>query len=41
MKNITIELLQRGYSKADIAKIWGGNIMRVFKEVEQKKDAGL
>ena len=34
MKNITIELLRRGYSKADIAKIWGGNIMRVFREVE-------
>ncbi len=41
MKNITIELLQRGYSKADIAKIWGGNIMRVFKEVEKKKEAGI
>lgn len=41
MKNITIELLQRGYSKADIAKIWGGNVMRVFKEVEQKKEAGV
>jgi membrane dipeptidase len=40
MKNITVELLQRGYSKADIAKIWGGNIMRVFKEVEQKKETG-
>jgi membrane dipeptidase len=41
MKNITIELLQRGYSKADIAKIWGGNIMRVFKEVAKKKEAGI
>jgi membrane dipeptidase len=35
MKNITIELLRRGYSKADIGKIWGGNIMRVFREVEK------
>ena len=35
MKNITIELLRRGYSKADIAKIWGGNIMRVFRKVEE------
>jgi membrane dipeptidase len=34
MKNITIELLHRGYSKSDIEKIWGGNIMRVFREVE-------
>lgn len=35
MKNITLELLRRGYSKADIEKIWGGNIMRVFREVER------
>lgn len=35
MKNITIELLRRGYSKADITKIWGGNLMRVFREVEK------
>ena len=34
MKNITIELLRRGYKKADIEKIWGGNIMRVFRNVE-------
>jgi membrane dipeptidase len=35
MKNITIELLRRGYSKSDIGKIWGGNTMRVFREVEE------
>jgi membrane dipeptidase len=34
MKNITIELLRRGYSKSDIAKIWGGNVMRVLQKVE-------
>lgn len=34
MKNITIELLRRGYSKTEIEKIWGGNIMRVLKKVE-------
>jgi membrane dipeptidase len=28
MKNITVELLRRGYSKGDIEKIWGGNICR-------------
>jgi membrane dipeptidase len=33
MKNITIELLRRGYSKSDISKIWGGNIMRVMQNV--------
>ena len=34
MKNITIELLRRGYSKEDITKIWGGNIMRVMQKAE-------
>ena len=35
MKNITIELLRRGYSKAEITKIWSGNIMRVMRRVEE------
>ncbi|MDX9928867.1 MAG: dipeptidase [Bacteroidales bacterium] len=35
MKNITIELVRRGYSKKEIEKIWGGNFMRVFREVER------
>jgi membrane dipeptidase len=35
MKNITIELVRREYSKADIAKIWGGNIMRVLRATEE------
>jgi membrane dipeptidase len=34
MKNITIELLRRGYTRNDIAKIWGGNVMRVLQKVE-------
>lgn len=33
MYHITEELLRRGYSEADIQKIWGGNIMRVFNQV--------
>ncbi len=33
--NITRELLRRGYSKAEIQKIWGGNLLRVFREVEK------
>jgi membrane dipeptidase len=28
--NLTAELLRRGYSEADIAKIWGGNLLRVL-----------
>jgi membrane dipeptidase len=35
IKNITIELLRRGYSKSEIKKIWGGNLMRVFRKVEE------
>jgi membrane dipeptidase len=34
MKNITIELLRRGYTKSDITKIWSGNIMRVMRKAE-------
>jgi membrane dipeptidase len=35
MKNITIEMLRRGYSKKDITKVWGGNVMRVLRKVEE------
>ncbi len=35
MKNITIELLRRGYTNSDLKKIWGGNFMRVFRKVEE------
>jgi len=38
MKNITIELLRRGYTKKEIEKIWSGNIMRVMRQVEQVKN---
>jgi membrane dipeptidase len=34
MGNITLELVRRGYSAGDIKKIWGGNLTRVFREVE-------
>ena len=36
IKNVTIELLRRGYSAKDIKKIWGRNTMRVLAKVEQK-----
>jgi membrane dipeptidase len=32
--NITIELVRRGYTEEQIEKIWGGNLMRVFEEVQ-------
>ena len=33
--NITLELVKRGYNEEDIRKIWGGNLMRVMREVEK------
>lgn len=33
MPNITVELFRRGYTKDDIRKIWGANLMRVMREV--------
>ncbi len=32
-KNMTDELINRGYSAEDINKIWGGNLLRVMREV--------
>lgn len=34
LPRITTALLQAGYSRDDIAKIWGGNILRVMRQVE-------
>lgn len=36
LPRFTQELLHRGYSARDIEKIWGGNAMRVFREVIKK-----
>lgn len=33
--NITIEMVKRGYSESNIEKIWGGNLIRVFEEVQE------
>ena len=35
--NFTRHLLKERYSESDIAKIWGGNFIRVMKEVQQFK----
>ncbi len=34
-RNVTEELIRRGYSDEDIKKIWGGNLLRVMREVEE------
>jgi membrane dipeptidase len=37
--NVTRELVRRGYSEAEIAKIWGGNLLRALGEVEIRSRA--
>lgn len=32
--NVTNELVERGYSARDIGKLWSGNLLRVWREVE-------
>jgi membrane dipeptidase len=34
---ITAALLKAGYTKDDVAKIWGGNVLRVLKQAEDYK----
>ena len=31
---MTERLVKAGYSKEDIAKIWGGNVLRVMRQTE-------
>ena len=44
--NVTLELVRRGYTEAQIAKIWSGNLLRVMDDVQrvarqlQKSQAG-
>jgi microsomal dipeptidase-like Zn-dependent dipeptidase len=37
--NVTAELSRRGYSAADIAKLWGGNLLRVWQRAIDLRDA--
>jgi membrane dipeptidase len=32
--NVTLELVRRGYTEEQIAKLWGGNLLRVMEQVE-------
>jgi len=38
--NVTLELVRRGYTEEQIAKMWSGNLIRVMREVE-KVAAGI
>ena len=33
--NVTHELVRRGYTEEQIAKLWSGNLLRVWREVER------
>jgi membrane dipeptidase len=33
--NVTLELVRRGYSDDEIRKLWGGNLLRVWRETER------
>lgn len=33
--NVTLELVRRGYTEEEIAKLWGGNLLRVWRDVER------
>ena len=33
--NVTLELVRRGYTEEEIGKIWGGNLLRVWGDVER------
>lgn len=33
--NVTLELVKRGYSEAEIGKLWSGNLLRVMGEVQR------
>ena len=33
--NVTLELVQRGYSEKEIGMLWSGNLLRVLDEVEK------
>jgi len=33
--NVTLELVRRGYTEPQIAKLWSGNLLRVMKDVEK------
>ncbi len=33
--NVTYELVKRGYTEAQIEKLWGGNLLRVMEKAEQ------
>ena len=33
--NVTIELVRRGYTEAEIGQLWSGNLLRVLADVQR------
>ena len=33
--NVTLELVRRGYTEEQVAQLWGGNLLRVMRDVER------
>ncbi|MEP6004911.1 MAG: membrane dipeptidase, partial [Maribacter dokdonensis] len=33
--NVTLELVNRGYTQEEIEKLWGGNLLRVLDDVQR------
>jgi membrane dipeptidase len=36
--NVTLELVNRGYSEEDIAKLWSGNVLRILEAAEREAE---
>lgn len=39
--NVTLELVKRGYSEEEIAKLWGSNLLRVMDKVQDVAGIGI
>lgn len=39
--NVTLELVKRGYTEEEIAKLWGANLLRVLDKVQQVAGKGI
>ncbi len=38
LPRLTMELLRQGYSETDLARLWGGNLLRVLNTVQAQQD---
>lgn len=38
LPRLTMELLRQGYSETDLARLWGGNLLRVLNTVQAQQE---